>query len=189
MKMLKKILIIIFYLFRVDVMIRYFKIILLEAKIKRLSKLSGCNIKFVPQGSLDFDILGDLKKFKIHPTSKLKSDALIECSGGVEIGKYFHVGKGLTIFSANHNWKKGTKIPYDEIIISKKVKIGDFVWIGSNVTILPGVKIGEGAIIAGGSVVTKDVPDCAIVGGNPVKLISFRDKEHFKNLKNKKQFH
>lgn len=52
-----------------------------------------------------------------------------------------------------------------------KVKIGSRVWIGINVTICPGVSIGDNSIIAAGSVVTKDVPANVIVGGNPARVI------------------
>ena len=54
------------------------------------------------------------------------------------------------------------------------VIIGNNVWIGDKIIILPGVKIGGGAVIGAGSVVTKDIPDSAIAAGNPAKIISFR---------------
>ncbi|MGY5354886.1 acyltransferase [Wenyingzhuangia sp. IMCC45467] len=157
-------------------------------KIRRYELQSKQKINFIAQGSYTLSLLGDLNNFKIHETSHLKSDTVIECSGGVEIGKYFHTGKGLTVFSASHNWKDGCKIPYDEKIIPKKVVINDFVWLGTNVTILPGVEIGEGAIIAAGSVVVKNVAEFEIVGGNPAKLISSRDTKKYNELKIKKSF-
>lgn len=144
---------------------------------------SGVNINFVPQVGHDLQIAGDITRFSIHPTSHLKSDTFIECGGGVRIGRYFHMGSGLTIFSLSHNWRSGTKIPYDEVIIEKPVIIEDFVWIGCNVTILPGVTVGEGAVVAGGSVVVKDVPPLAVVGGNPARFITQRNAGHFNNLK------
>lgn len=127
--------------------------------------------------------------FKIDSTSHLKSGTLIECTGGVYIGKYFHPGRALTIFSANHNWEDSTKIPYDEVIIKRPVTIKDFVWIGANVTILPGVTIEDGAIIAGGSVVTKNVNLGQIVGGNPAKVIKERNIKEFNTLKSLKMFY
>ena len=54
---------------------------------------------------------------------------------------------------------------------SKPVNIGDDVWIGGNVTILPGVNIGNNVIIAAGAVVTKDIPDNCVVGGVPARKI------------------
>ncbi len=56
----------------------------------------------------------------------------------------------------------------------KQIVVGDDVWLGYGAIILPGVTIGDGAIIGAGTVVTKDVPPYAIVGGNPAKVIRFR---------------
>ena len=108
--------------------------------------------------------------------------------GKISIGRYFHSGEYLTILSANHNYDKPTKIPYDSIRIKKPVEIKDFVWVGDSVIILPGVTVGEGAIVAAGSVVVKDVPDYAIVGGNPAKIIKYRNVEHFESIKEKGAF-
>ena len=63
------------------------------------------------------------------------------------------------------------------VITCKPVRIKRNVWIGANATILPGVTIGENAVVGAGSVVTKDVPDNAVVAGNPARLIRFLDAE------------
>lgn len=60
------------------------------------------------------------------------------------------------------------------------IEIGNDVWIGANAIILDGIKIGNGAIVAAGSIVTKDIPSYAIVGGNPAKIIRFRFNEEEK---------
>ena len=106
----------------------------------------------------------------------------------VKIGKFCHIGQGLTIYAFNHNYESTTKIPYDNMNVGKNVEIKDFVWIGVNVTIVPGVTIGEGVIVAAGSVVTKNIPDFAVVGGNPAKVIKYRDSEKFLKLKEQKAF-
>ncbi len=160
----------------------------LKQKIKYYEIKSGQVINFVPQGTGGVDISGDCKKIKISHTSHLKSNTFIECSGGVSIGMYFHPGKGLTIFSTNHNYNSSSKIPYDEISIQKSVVIKDFVWCGSNVTIVPGVTIGEGVVIGAGSVVTKNIPDYAVVGGNPATILKYRDINLFKKLKKEGKF-
>lgn len=108
--------------------------------------------------------------------------------GRVSIGRYFHSGEGCLILTSNHNYEGGA-IPYDDMAWVKDVVIGDFVWLGSRVIILPGVTIGEGAIIQAGAVVVRDIPPCAIAGGNPAEVFKYRDKEHFERLKGEKKFH
>lgn len=108
--------------------------------------------------------------------------------GDVIIGDNFHSGPECLIIAQNHNYE-GEKIPYDSTYICKDVTIEDNVWLGSRVTILPGVTIGEGAIVQAGSVVVKDIPKYAIVGGAPAKQFSWRDIEHYKLLKEQKRFH
>ncbi|WP_316931576.1 acyltransferase [Flavimarina sp. Hel_I_48] len=149
---------------------------------------NGVRVKYVRQGRGGLTISGDLSKFKIDKTSHLKSNTFIQCDGGVTIGRYFHTGRGLTMFSTNHNYTSESKIPYDEISIPGKIVIEDFVWCGANVTIMPGVHIGEGAVIAGGAVLSKDVPKYAIVGGNPIKILKYRNIEQFETLKNQGKF-
>ena len=155
--------------------------------IRKVEKKSGCRIHFVPQGAGGVWI-DHAENFKISSTSHLKSNTYIECSGGVQIGEYFHTGRGLTIFSSNYIYDNDNYIPYDNVSINKPVIIKDFVWIGSNVTIVPGVTIGEGAIVGSGAVVTRDVPDYAVVGGNPAQIIKYRDIEKFQKLKAQKRF-
>lgn len=113
----------------------------------------------------------------------------IQGGGTVKIGDYFHSGTECLILSQNHNYDTGKAIPYDEEYICKDVEIGDFVWFGSRVIVLPGTKIGEGAIIQAGSVVHGEIPPYAIAGGNPAKVFKYRDIEHFKKLKEEGKFH
>ena len=108
--------------------------------------------------------------------------------GNVIIGNYFHSGIECMIITQNHNYE-GAEIPYDCTYIKKNITIGDCVWLGNRVLIVGNVRIGEGAIVAAGSVVTKDVPPFAIVGGNPAKVIKYRDIEHYNQLKEQGKFH
>jgi len=164
-----------FYIFKVDQIFSFFLSCISQAKVKRYSERYQQKIKFVPQGGFDFEISGPKNNFAIHETSHIKSGTYIECSGGVKIGKYFHCGRGLTIFSSNHNWRSKKLIPYDKVSIKKPVIIGDAVWIGANVTILPGVTINDAAVIAAGSVVVHDVGFGEVVGGNPANVIAKRN--------------
>ncbi len=108
--------------------------------------------------------------------------------GTVKIGDNFHSGKRCSIITQNHNYE-GEKIPYDTTYICKDVTIEDNVWLGNEVIILGGVTIGEGAIVQAGSVVVKDVPKYAIVGGAPARQFSERNKEHYEKLKAAGRFH
>ena len=109
-------------------------------------------------------------------------------TGKVLIGNYFQSGIECLILSQNHDWE-GETIPFGKQFIIKDVVIEDFVWIGSRVTILPGAKIGEGAIIGAGAVVAGEIPPYAIAGGNPARVIKYRNIEHFKELKENKMFY
>lgn len=121
------------------------------------------------------------EKIKIGQGTYLKS-VLFNGKGGITIGKGVQTGEGLTIFSTDHNYKSIELIPYPYEETEYPVVIGDYVWFGARVSVLPGVKIGNGAIIGMGAVVTKDVPECTIVAGNPAKVIGQRDKEIFYKL-------
>ena len=111
----------------------------------------------------------------------------IQGGGTLKIGDYFHSGYDCLIINGNHNYE-GNRIPYDTTYCKKKVTIGNCVWLGSKVIIVGNVNIGDGAIIGAGSVVCKDVPPMAIVGGNPAKVLKYRDEMHFSSLEKEKKF-
>ena len=95
--------------------------------------------------------------------------------GKVIIGNDVMMGPECIIYTQNHDFSR-TDIPMNKQGFSeeKPVIIGDDVWIGGRVIILPGVNVGKGAIIGAGSVVTKDVPEYAIVAGNPATVKKYR---------------
>ncbi|GHT50816.1 hypothetical protein FACS189440_18890 [Bacteroidia bacterium] len=91
------------------------------------------------------------------------------------IGNYTMIADHVTIVGGDHNYTKaGTPIIFSGRNILLPTIIGNDVWVGCNSTIMTGVKIGDGAIIAAGSVVTKDVEEYAIYGGVPAKKIKDR---------------
>lgn len=84
---------------------------------------------------------------------------------------------GLDVTILTHNIER-TDIPMGQQGMRvSEVVIGNDVWIGMRVIMMPGVKVGDGAVIGAGSVVTKDVPDFAIVGGVPAKVIRYRNRK------------
>ena len=109
--------------------------------------------------------------------------------GKVIIGDNFHSGEDCLIITQNHNYDNGSKLPYDETYILKDVTIGKNVWLGSRVIILPGTTIEDGCVIQAGSVVHGIIPRLSVCGGNPAKVIKYRDKEHYEELESKGLYH
>lgn len=95
--------------------------------------------------------------------------------GDVVIGSYVIMGPDVKIYTRNHVFDSlATPIALQGKRM-QVTKIGDDVWIGANVIVLPGVNVGNHSIVAAGSIVTRDVPEYAIVGGNPAKVIRYRN--------------
>ncbi len=99
---------------------------------------------------------------------------LLDARKGLTIHKNAVIAYEAIIWSLNHD--------YNDIHFAGKgapTEIGEYAWVCSRSIILPGVKIGKGAIVASGAVVTKDVPDYAIVGGIPAKIIGHREEKNY----------
>lgn len=97
----------------------------------------------------------------------INSCCCFQDQGGIEIGDNVLIGQQVVIATLNHDsapTKRKNMLP-------KPVRIGNDVWIGAHASILPGVTIGNGAIVASGAVVTKNVLPNTIVGGVPAKII------------------
>lgn len=97
----------------------------------------------------------------------INSGCRFQDQGGITIGNDVLIGHNCVIATLNHAMDPDRRAD----MIPAPVKIDDKVWIGANVTILPGVTIGEGAVIAAGAVVNRDVPSRAVAGGVPAKII------------------
>ncbi len=104
----------------------------------------------------------------------------------VNIGRFVLIAPEVAILGADHEFRKlGVPICFSGRQSIPTTCIGDDVWIGMSSKIMVGTKIGHGAIIAAASVVTKDVPDFAIVAGVPAKVIGYRfdtEEERIKHL-------
>ena len=132
-----------------------------------------------------YDDMDGAEKFEDHVTHHYEfiGDKLI-------IGKFCAIAKGIEFVmnGANHRMCSVTTYPFNimgggweqftptlaDLPLKGDTVVGNDVWIGQNVTVMPGVNIGDGAIIAANSVVTKDIPAYCVAGGNPCKIIKKR---------------
>lgn len=100
----------------------------------------------------------------------INHSAILSASGGIEFEDGVMVAPGVRIATINHDMNnRHTIYTYGRVTIKKNA------WLGMNVTVCPGVTIGRYAVVAAGAVVTKDVPDYAVVGGVPAKIIRMQD--------------
>jgi acetyltransferase-like isoleucine patch superfamily enzyme len=127
--------------------------------------------------------LGDPAVTRIGDDLSINQRFLVKGGGPVEIGSHVHFAADVVFITTNHNFDQPASLPYDATRIDKPIVVGDCVWFGERVTVIPGVTIGEGAVIAAGSVVTRDVPALAVVGGAPAKVIRERDRAAYEKLR------
>jgi maltose O-acetyltransferase len=115
------------------------------------------------------------RRLRIGSHSQLGEDCRI--NGELHIGEHSFMGPEVMVFTGNHGFDR-TDIPMMDQQSSPEqiVTIGDDVWIGARVILLPGVHVGSHAIVGAGAVVTKDIPEWAIAGGNPARVIRFRNQ-------------
>jgi len=107
------------------------------------------------------------KNIKIGKNVFINACCRFQDQGGIEIGDGSLIGHNTTIATLNHDFNPDKRAN----LHPSPVKIGKNVWIGSDSTILPGVEIGDGAVIGAGSVVTKNVPANSIAVGSPARVI------------------
>lgn len=94
--------------------------------------------------------------------------------GDVRIGDATRIGAHTSLLGFNHTMADPTVEFFRQPLVSRGIEIGDDVWIGSHVVVLDGVRVGSRSVLAAGAVVTKDVPEGAIVGGNPARFLKWR---------------
>jgi acetyltransferase-like isoleucine patch superfamily enzyme len=123
------------------------------------------------------------------PLTELGDDVCINAglvvrgNGSLVLGSHVHFGQHVEILTSNHNFDRPTALPYDKVRVARDVDVGDCVWFGDHVIVTPGVRIGEGAILGAGAVVTREVPPLAVVGGAPAKVLRYRDEEPYRRLR------
>ena len=117
--------------------------------------------------------LRDPRNLHIGRRTNINPDCLLDSRGGaLRIGDDCDVSPQVNVWTLQHDWRDP-----DFATEGGAVTIEDFVWIGNRAIVLPGVTVGEGAVVAAGAVVTKDVPPYSIVGGVPAKVIGQRPRD------------
>lgn len=138
-----------------------------DAEVRELlAKLFGCEVDpstlVLPPFYTDFGL-----NTRIGKNCMIQQCCTFFDRGGITIGNGVQIGPKVNLITLNHDLTPGNRTA----TYCKPIVLEDDVWIGVAATILPGVTVGNGAVIAAGSVVTRDVPPRTIVGGNPAKEI------------------
>lgn len=122
-------------------------------------------------------------KLKIGKGSIIGDNAILDARSGLELGENVNISSNVSIYTLQHDHRN----PYFACPTNKKmnVTIKNRVWLGSNVIVLPGVTIGEGAVCCAGCVVTKDIEPYTVVAGIPAKKVGERPKNLIYEFKGK----
>ena len=120
------------------------------------------------------------QRISIGDYTTINKGVLLDGRGGIRIGNNVDIAQGAYIWTVEHDYNSPDYCGRPETVV-----IEDYVWIASRATILPGVHIGKGAVVACGAIVTKDVPENAIVGGVPAKVIGERNTNYTYHLGNR----
>nr|WP_295255861.1 CatB-related O-acetyltransferase [uncultured Blautia sp.] len=175
---------------------KIFKLIKNVLVIKKYNKKNSCHITNYTMNLKQLEYIG--KEVRINkgctfpdPNGKISIDDYSYINSGYlyncVIGKYCSIGQNVSLGPGEHYVNHLSTFPISNLVLGKKdltefkaslpAMIGNDVWIGNNAVILQGIKVGDGAIVAAGAVVTKDVEPYSIVGGVPARVIKKRFDE------------
>lgn len=115
-----------------------------------------------------------LGKVIIGDNVHISRDVIIASAFCIRIGSHVTIGPRVSIYDNNHNFQNPCCSVMQQGLSGAPVTIAEYAWIGAHAVVLPGVTIGRGAIVGAGAVVTKDVPEYAIVAGVPAKIVGQR---------------
>lgn len=116
--------------------------------------------------------ISNASKIEVGASSVIGHNVTLDGRAGIDIGENVNISSEVMIWTKQHDYNDP-----NFKIVGGKVIIEDFVWISARAIILPCVKIGKGAVVAAGSVVTKNIPPYSIVAGVPARIIGKREKD------------
>lgn len=134
----------------------------------------GDSVRILRDTILESGQGGNIKignKTWIHPRCQINA-----YKASIEIGNGVDIAPNCAFYSYDHGYEPGKWIREHPLTAKGPIVIGDQAWLGVGVTVLSGVRIGEGAVVGAGSVVTKNVPDGAIAVGNPARIVKNRNE-------------
>lgn len=122
-------------------------------------------------------IFGHGKGLSVGKSTVINPECRLDGRGGLDIGENVSISRETFILTLTHDYNNS-----DFNLVAKPVLIDDDAWLGIRSMVMPGVKIGKGAVVAAGSVVTKDVAPYDVVAGVPAKPVSERTKQQIKSV-------
>ena len=147
----------------------YLGLVIRYALLKNLANSVGDNVSIQP------DVyLFNLENLSIGNNVSIHSMSYIDSIGGITIGNVVSIAHGTSLISFNHKFAELGLPIKDQGIELCPIRIESNVWIGAKANILGGIIIGEGSIIGAGAVVTKNVKENSVFGGNPAHIIKMR---------------
>ena len=160
--------------------------ILIENRVENSERgiFIGSYCRLYPRNRI---VLGDMEinstaNFVVGNHVKINAGGYFSGEGGLTIGDYVLIGPNVCILSAGHEYTDMERFIVEQPLTYGRIQIERDVWIGASSVILPGVKIGQGAVIGAGSVISKNVPPNAVVVGNPGRIIKYRNKPESSNI-------
>jgi maltose O-acetyltransferase len=136
--------------------------------VQQIFRKCGRNVNIRPRV-----YFGSGRNISIGDDSMLGQNSIIGSTAAVVIGNDVMMGPGVLIYTSNHGMEPGIPMRRQPLQCAP-VCVGNDVWIGARCILLPGITIGDGAVLAAGAVVTSDVPANAVVGGVPAKVLKYR---------------
>ena len=121
--------------------------------------------------------------FSIGNFTSMSRNITIDAAAPISIGHYCNIGNNVQLINGSHELESGFNQAIRPLAPSLPIAVEDYVWLGAGSIILGGVTVGRGSVVGAGSVVTKDVPPCTVVAGNPAKVIRQLNVESSSNMR------